>query len=101
MNCMEFVREKLTEKSMKQVENNILTVNYIRYKQGIKPNSIIVFTIGLHIGFAKLWGCELETIECSDNEILRRQFSLHDDNIKVVLINPEFRKGSELEWQGV
>lgn len=103
MNCMEYVQSCLKTTTMKHVENIIVSSNFLRDKQLIPINSMVVFTRGLHIGLAKLWGIELETDEMSEDMKLKRHLSLYDDNVKIVLIVEEsdFKEGKEPEWQGI
>lgn len=100
MNCVDFVKSVLTDTDFKKVEDIVNRQDYVRRKQEIKAGSIIVFTVGLHIGIAKVWGYELETIEYSGDKEVRRKLSLFDDNIKVVLVGIKGKKVGELTWLG-
>lgn len=103
MNCMDYVKSCLKPTTMQKVENIILSSDFIRDKQLIPINSILVFTRGLHIGMGKLWGIELETDEMSEDMKLKRHLSLYDDNVKIVAIISEkdFKEGKVPEWQGI
>lgn len=98
MNCMEYVLSKLGETDQNEIVNRLMNHDYVAKKEQLQEGFTIVFTHGLHIGFARVVGCyEIVTDECSNDEIFNRRLSLFDDALKVILVNPTIIKPVEGE----
>lgn len=97
MNCLDYVHEQLSDKSNTLLDIYLTTRNFPNNKIDIKVGELVVFTYGYHVGFGRLNDYyELETIECSDDKMVTRKLQLFDERLKIALINPKLRKGSEL-----
>lgn len=97
MNCLDYVHEQLTEKENTWLDIYLTTRNFPNNKTDVQVGELVVFVYGYHVGFGRLNDYyELETIECSDDKIVTRRLQFFDEKLKIAMINPKLKKGSEL-----
>lgn len=92
--CLEYVLENLVKAEQEILKNVLLDKNFFRNKSQIKEGDKIIFTHGFHVGFGAIDEyLNVITDECSDGKIFSRTLSLHDDRLKIAMVNPKRKRG--------
>lgn len=97
MNCLEYVKDNITETQSIALDEILINKTFIRPKSILQKGDRIIFTHGFHVGFGKVSDYhEIITDECSDNEIFSRTLSVYDDRLKIAVISPKMKKGNKI-----
>lgn len=100
MTCLDYVIENLTQNEGKKLKEILTNGEFFRNKSLIRKGDIVIFTHGYHVGFGRLAEYyDLETDEYSNGEKHHRVLSLYDDRLKIAIVNPKIKKGSEILCQ--